>query len=912
LAGQTSDEDSALVDKLEKLYDIFAFYHGSLHLVYEQMEGDDKCFTDRLSFIWSHYYQTKEDKQASSAKVMNPVFHPLPYQDLPKTGCHFFLKASQILQSCQRQKGVLAGCILYNKSVLYTQLPPAFTEKLLVCATRSSSQKNDFTIKAGFRLPNFIRLYAIYLSTAEYEVLKQCQPESTRELLSELIPPLETSLMQGPVVTTPTSGEGRDQTKSSSSASTASPSSPSLLSRFGSRRLSLTKQQPHADSSPKTKQRLPLDPPLSQNLKNKVTVNVTMHWIPDGDCQADANKEQQRDGCTSQCEMVKEVTPGIMSVPCSDCQNKVETHCNERGCVDGQKQSGCVSCNPSSLVSNFIDGRTQSDCATSDSPLLVSNHIDGKEQSDECLTCSSHSLASNHVDGHAKFAPVSSPPSLASNKVTMKDNGPTVPPKFNRSQSSPSSLNSNELVTTTDSETSIPPKFHRAESCPPTLSSHKHVILNGPTNTSDEQRLVEGCLLQPTSASNIDVFPAHPVPIVSSDKTVKSSHQQLSLSTPLGSSTPDNSLLSPSLQIPYPSFDPALLSACSSYESLMEAEQPTQAQNPSRAQSPGSGDSVYLDCCHPGDESLSPSPQLPPNHALLPKGISDKEIPLLHETGTDSKQTEKNGLGGREDMAAPEQTDNRADRHTDDDSTNESATAESAPQIRQAALHWQESVLSGSSLTLSSLSDLASDFPDFGDEEKADEYKVDGKTCATLYIQAPEHSNLMLLLVADSQLEKQEEVVRFLWEGSLQNMADLTINLKECVSHLPAKKPVSSFYYASYNGYEKTLNTNCFHTSSRNARSFVQVTKALQKQHNSNSDVTDVVLRYPATCSAYARFSLGKEIYFEPRVAQPARLVAPPGSLESRDVSATDDTVGFNIEVTARTKLSDEAAINLV
>lgn len=72
------------------------------------------------------------------------------------------------------------------------------------------------------------------------------------------------------------------------------------------------------------------------------------------------------------------------------------------------------------------------------------------------------------------------------------------------------------------------------------------------------------------------------------------------------------------------------------------------------------------------------------------------------------------------------------------------------------------------------------------------------------------------------------------------------------------------------------------------------------------------VCRYPATCSAYSRFSLGKEIYFEPRVAQPARLIAPPGSPDLRDIYAANEAVGFNIETTARTKLSSEASINLL
>lgn len=127
------------------------------------MEGDDKCFTDKLSFIWSRYYNPREEKQSSSLRVMHTIFHPLPYVDLPKvsvsaaetrskwltlcvkqTGCQFFVRASQILQSCQRQKGVLAGCVLYNKELVCSYGSCECMEHVMCCVcflvfcTRSS------------------------------------------------------------------------------------------------------------------------------------------------------------------------------------------------------------------------------------------------------------------------------------------------------------------------------------------------------------------------------------------------------------------------------------------------------------------------------------------------------------------------------------------------------------------------------------------------------------------------------------------------------------------------------------------------------------------------------------------------------------------------------------------------------
>ena len=58
--------------------------------------------------------------------------------------------------------------------------------------------------------------------------------------------------------------------------------------------------------------------------------------------------------------------------------------------------------------------------------------------------------------------------------------------------------------------------------------------------------------------------------------------------------------------------------------------------------------------------------------------------------------------------------------------------------------------------------------------------QVDGITRATLYIQAPEHSNLMLLLVADSQLEREEETVRCLVPGFVHVLLLLLIALAMC------------------------------------------------------------------------------------------------------------------------------------
>ena len=486
------------------------------------------------------------------------------------------------------------------------------------------------------------------------------------------------------------SHEGRERTKSSSSVNTASPSSPSLLSRSGGHRLSLTKQQPRVIEAvsppPKTKQHLlPSDSPLEHDLKDRVTTTVTVKGTTDGDRRVDVNKEQQRDRCSSQCGMVKETTPVAVCVPCCDCENtNVEVQCNGRDYMDRQTQSGCASCSPPSLVSNHIDGQALSDCAACSRPSLALNHIDGQAES-----------------GRARAS--SSPPSLASNR---------------------------HVATGEVNEPSASSKCDRAESSPPSLSSSNCIIsnVNRPTEVSDEERHTEDCSPQPISVG-IHVSPTRPTPILNYEKTEGSGHQQASLPNAF-SATPSNSMLSSSLQTSFPSFDPSQLSACSSYDSLAEVEQPTEPLHPSRTQSPGSGDSVYLDCCHPSEESSSsPSPQLPPTHASPPNSVPDREIISLHGTDTDSKPAETTGFREREDVTAPEQID-ETDKPTVDDSVGESETTESAPQIRN--VNRQESVFSGSSLTLSSFSDVASDVPDLGGEEKGEEDKVKVDSCANI------------------------------------------------------------------------------------------------------------------------------------------------------------------------------------
>ncbi|XP_053325420.1 BLOC-3 complex member HPS4 [Spea bombifrons] len=150
---------------LEDLIGLFRFYNGPLWRAYRIYPHSD------LSEEWNIYI----DHIQSNTTDLHRIFNSLIHVDKTKVDPLLLLKATLILQTCQRFPHVLAGCILYKNRIVSTQLPPTLTSKILI--QRIGYVRRPPSV-ASFQssdpvLPDNVCMLPVYIMEKEAVALRQ-------------------------------------------------------------------------------------------------------------------------------------------------------------------------------------------------------------------------------------------------------------------------------------------------------------------------------------------------------------------------------------------------------------------------------------------------------------------------------------------------------------------------------------------------------------------------------------------------------------------------------------------------------------------------------------------------------------------------------------------------------------------
>ncbi|XP_071790802.1 uncharacterized protein [Asterias amurensis] len=172
LACKLRTPDAAIINKLENLYRVFAFYHCSITNV-QRISGTKEAFISNMSAIWDFYVPYVR----RYGNTVPGIFEPIQSIRLLKGGNCLFLRCSHLLQWMKSRSSLLAGCILYRRSVLCTQLTPELTSHLLLIKPNQHHHPSQSVTDTV--LPFGVRIMSVYVTKQQYrQILTPTQPSS--------------------------------------------------------------------------------------------------------------------------------------------------------------------------------------------------------------------------------------------------------------------------------------------------------------------------------------------------------------------------------------------------------------------------------------------------------------------------------------------------------------------------------------------------------------------------------------------------------------------------------------------------------------------------------------------------------------------------------------------------------------
>ncbi|XP_062890707.1 Hermansky-Pudlak syndrome 4 protein [Mobula hypostoma] len=153
--------DKSCKQFLDQLIGIFTFYNGFSKHIYQVRDRRE------LACQWDLYME--HIQQANSG--LHHTFNSLWNLDRTDVDPLLLLKAALILQNCQRCPEILAGCILYKKLIVSSQLLPEITAKILAYQPGVCGQ--NLTERSDVPLPQDVTILTVFVTEEEFAALRQ-------------------------------------------------------------------------------------------------------------------------------------------------------------------------------------------------------------------------------------------------------------------------------------------------------------------------------------------------------------------------------------------------------------------------------------------------------------------------------------------------------------------------------------------------------------------------------------------------------------------------------------------------------------------------------------------------------------------------------------------------------------------
>ncbi|XP_069475474.1 BLOC-3 complex member HPS4 [Ambystoma mexicanum] len=156
--------DESCKQFLNQLIGLFCFYNGPARHAYEAKSQE------YLREEWQLYIHHIQE----NAKDLNRIFNSLCNLDKTKVDNLLLLKAALILQTCQRSRHVLAGCIHYKGRIVSTQLPPPLSAKVLVQRDfeKNADRAGNVSQEQDITLPQGVKIIPVYITREEATALR--------------------------------------------------------------------------------------------------------------------------------------------------------------------------------------------------------------------------------------------------------------------------------------------------------------------------------------------------------------------------------------------------------------------------------------------------------------------------------------------------------------------------------------------------------------------------------------------------------------------------------------------------------------------------------------------------------------------------------------------------------------------